>query len=90
MVRAFIFLNVAPSSEADVLQHLKAIEAVEEAYVSYGVYDLIIRVKAETAEQLKGIVTGKVRSTNGVLSTLTLMMIEEQADQNVFPNKIKK
>jgi DNA-binding Lrp family transcriptional regulator len=73
-----MFLNVAPGSEANVLQHLKTIGAVEEAFVSYGVYDLIIRVKGETAEELKDVVTGQIRGTKGVLSTLTLMVIEEQ------------
>ena len=80
-----MFLNVSPGSEASVLQHLKTIVAVEEAFVSYGVYDLIIRVKAETAKDLKDVVTSKIRGTDNVLSTLTLMMIEEQTDQPATP-----
>ncbi|MGA2680208.1 MAG: Lrp/AsnC ligand binding domain-containing protein [Candidatus Bathyarchaeia archaeon] len=77
MVRAFMFLNVAPGSEATVLGHLKTLGAVEEAYVSYGVYDIIIRVKAESPKELKDVVTRQIRSIDGVLSTLTLLMTEE-------------
>jgi DNA-binding Lrp family transcriptional regulator len=50
---------------------------VQESYVSYGVYDLILKVKANTIEQLKEVVTGKIRAINQVRSTLTLIVIEE-------------
>lgn len=77
MVRAYMFLNVAPSSELMVLQQLKVLPSVEEAYVAYGVYDIVIRVKAKTPEELKEVVSHQIRGTNGVVSTLTLMMTEE-------------
>jgi DNA-binding Lrp family transcriptional regulator len=50
---------------------------VEEAYVSYGVCELIIKVKAGTMEELKEAVTRKIRVINQVRSTLTLRMMEE-------------
>jgi len=77
MPRAFVLLNVETGSEDNVLKQLKKIGVVEEAYVSYGVYDLIIKVKADTMEELKEAVTHKIRTTNLVKSTLTLIMTEE-------------
>ena len=77
MPRAFILLNVESGSEDNVLKQLKNIEAVTEAYVSYGVYDLIRKIKTDSLDQLKQIVTYKIRSINQVRSTLTLLMMEE-------------
>lgn len=77
MTRAFVLLNVETGSEDNVLKQLKQIGVVEEAYVSYGVYDLIIKVKADTMEELKEAVTRKIRTANQVRSTLTLIMMEE-------------
>jgi DNA-binding Lrp family transcriptional regulator len=77
MPRAFVLLNVESSSEDNVLKQLKNIRFVEEAYVSYGVYDIIIKVKADTMEDLKEAVTHKIRTINQVRSTLTLIMMEE-------------
>ena len=77
MPRAFVLLNVESSSEDNVLKQLKNISFVEEAYVSYGVYDIIIKVKADTMEELKEAVTHKIRVINQVRSTLTLIMMEE-------------
>jgi DNA-binding Lrp family transcriptional regulator len=42
MPRAFVLINVESGSEDEVLRELKQMEGVEEAYFSYGVYDLII------------------------------------------------
>jgi len=75
--RAFILLNVESGSEDVVLKQLKSLEVVKEAYVSYGVYDLIIKIKANTMEELKSSVTNNIRTINKVRSTLTLILIDE-------------
>jgi len=77
MPRAFILINVETGAEDKVVKQLRSIGIVEEAFVSYGVYDLIVRVKADTMEELKETVTHKIRTANQVRSTLTLIMMEE-------------
>jgi DNA-binding Lrp family transcriptional regulator len=77
MPRAFVLINVESGSEDEVLQELKKIAGVEEAYFSYGVYDLISKIKADTMEQLKDMVTRKIRALSSVRSTLTLILMEE-------------
>jgi DNA-binding Lrp family transcriptional regulator len=77
MPRAYVLINVESGSEDDVLNELKSIEGVEEAYFSYGVYDLITKIKADTMDKLKEMVTRRVRTLSKVRSTLTLIMMEE-------------
>jgi DNA-binding Lrp family transcriptional regulator len=77
MPRAFVLINVESGSEDDVLRELRSIEGVEEAYFSYGVYDIITKIKASTMELLKEMVTRRVRTLPKVRSTLTLIMMEE-------------
>jgi DNA-binding Lrp family transcriptional regulator len=60
-----------------VLKELKTVEGVEEAYFSYGVYDLITKIKADTMDKLKEMVTRHIRTLTKVRSTLTLIMMEE-------------
>ena len=78
MPSAFVLINVESGSEDDVLNELKTVEGVEECYFSYGVYDVITKVKADTMDKLKDLVTRRVRTLNKVRSTLTLIMMEEQ------------
>jgi DNA-binding Lrp family transcriptional regulator len=77
MPRAFVLINVESGSEDEVLTELKRIEGVEEAYFSYGVYDLITKIKADSMEKLKEMVTRQIRVLSKVRSTLTLIMMEE-------------
>ena len=77
MPRAFVLINVDSGSEDEVLRELKNVKGVEEAFFSYGVYDIISKIKADTMEQLKEMVTRQVRALPKVRSTLTLIMMEE-------------
>jgi DNA-binding Lrp family transcriptional regulator len=75
--RAFVLFNVESGSEDTILQELAKIDGIQEAYVSYGAYDLIARVKADTMEKLKDVIASQVRTINTVRSTLTLIIMEE-------------
>jgi DNA-binding Lrp family transcriptional regulator len=77
MPKAFVLINVESGSEEEVLKQIKKIAGVEEAYYSYGVYDIIAKIKAETMEKLRETVTQKMRTISRVRSTLTLIMMEE-------------
>ena len=77
MPKAYVLINVESGFEEDVVHTIRNVPGVEEAYYSYGVYDIIIKVKAETMEQLKEMVTKRVRTISKGRSTLTLIMMEE-------------
>ena len=77
MPQAYVLINVESGAEEDVVRELKKIDEVEEAYFSYGVYDIIAKVKADSMEKLKDTVTRKIRTLGRVRSTLTLIMMEE-------------
>ena len=73
---AFVLINTEIGSEREVLAALKKIDAVEEAFMVYGVYDIVVKVKANT-DKLKEIVTWQVRRLDKVRSTLTMIVMEE-------------
>lgn len=77
MPKAFVLINVESGAEEEVLDQIRRSEGVEEAYYSYGVYDIIAKMKAETMEKLREAVSRKLRTVNKVRSTLTLIMMEE-------------
>jgi len=79
MPSAFVLINTEIGSENEVLKALKGIEGIEEAYAVYGVYDIIAKVRAETMDKLKEIVTWNIRRLDKVRSTLTMIVIEESS-----------
>ena len=75
MPLAFVLINAEIGSEAEVLKELKKLSNVKEAYLVYGVYDIVAKVEADAMDSLKEIIATKVRKLNKVRSTLTMMVM---------------
>ena len=73
MVTAFVLLNIDLGKDEDVLSKLRKIEGVKKAYQVYGVYDVVAKLEAESAEGLRAMLQEKVRKLDDIRSTLTLM-----------------
>jgi len=76
---AFVLINAEIGSEGEVLNQLKKVEGVDEAYSVYGVYDVIAKVSANSMDKLKDIITWRIRRLNKVRSTLTMIVIDHIA-----------
>ncbi|MEM2122730.1 MAG: Lrp/AsnC ligand binding domain-containing protein [Candidatus Bathyarchaeia archaeon] len=76
MPQAFVLINSEIGAEEELLKELREIENVKEAYSVYGVYDIVVRVEADTMERLKEIVTWRIRRLDKVRSTLTMIVME--------------
>ena len=78
MPSAYVLFTVSPGFEDEVLDAAKKTGDVEEAFVSYGAYDLIVKARAANMAELKELVTYKLRTIANVKSTLTLMLNSEK------------
>ena len=76
MVVAFLLVNIGLGAEDTVVDEMLKIANVKEAYVTYGVYDIVARVEAESLEQLKEIVTTEIKRIHNVRATLALLAAE--------------
>ena len=73
---AFVLINSELGKEEELLKELRGIENVKEAHFVYGVYDVIVKVEAESLEKLKDLATFKSRRLSNVRSTLTMTVTE--------------
>jgi DNA-binding Lrp family transcriptional regulator len=80
MAQAYVLVNVEAGSEDIVLKQLKALDIVEEAYISYGIYDMVIKVNKDTMDGLKEALSKKIRTIEKVKSTLTLIVVKHSLD----------
>ncbi|NIM46119.1 MAG: Lrp/AsnC family transcriptional regulator [Nitrososphaeria archaeon] len=76
MTIAFVLINTELGSEEEVKKKLMDHEEVKEAYIVYGVYDLIVKLEAESMDQIKKTVSWKIRRMEKVRSTLTMIVME--------------
>ena len=78
MPSAYVLFNVGSGSEDQILEELRGIAGVKEAFFSYGVYDLVVKIKTDSMEKLKELVSHRLRTITNVKSTLTLIQVEER------------
>ena len=78
MPEAYVLINCDIGSEESVLSQLKEVDLVKEVHGTFGAYDVLVLVKADTVESLRETITWKIRKIEKIRSTLTLMAIEGQ------------
>jgi DNA-binding Lrp family transcriptional regulator len=80
---AYVLLNSDLGSDATIISKVKEILDNEssikyEVQGVYGVYDIVLKISSNSADNLRSVITNKIRKIDKVQSTLTMMVIEEQ------------
>ena len=75
-LKAISLINVEIGSTEDVMEQLLKIDGLSSAYMVYGVYDIVAIFDAESMEEIKKIVTWRVRRLTNIKSTLTCLVVE--------------
>ena len=72
----FVLLNCDLGAEEYILEELKQVNEIKNAYVTFGAYDIIAEIHAETQEDFEKTVSLKIRQLSRVVSTMTLNVIK--------------
>ena len=75
---AFVCITTESASMVEVLHKVRAIEGVEEAVMTYGIYDIVAKVKGDTLGKLKEIITKRIRKIENVRKTRTMIVIKSE------------
>ena len=76
MVTAYVLISCDLGFDVEIIDEIKQLEDVKEAHGIFGAYDIIVKLESDDVENLKDIITWKIRKLNRVRSTLTLMTME--------------
>lgn len=83
MTRALMFFNVQSGREKDAVEYLRTLPQVIEAYVTYGVYDGLVKIEEKDEDVLKDFITSKIRrytdenGENPIKSTMTMIIARQ-------------
>ncbi len=78
MTKAHVLINCDIGAEEFVISQLKEIDLVKEEHGTFGAYDIVVLVEANTVESLRDTITWKIRKLEKIRSTLTMMVTEGQ------------
>ena len=73
--KGYILLNCDLGAEEYVVEELKRIPHVKNAFVTFGAYDIIVEMQADTQEDFDKAISLKIRSMPRVVSTMTLNVV---------------
>jgi len=76
MVSAMVLINIGIEDQKKVLESIRQVKGVEEAHALWGIYDLMVKITANSIERLKEIIVNNLKQVVGVANTLTLMLIQ--------------
>ena len=80
MAEAYVLVNCDLGAEEEIISGLKQIEQIKEVHGTFGAYDIIAKVEAESADNLREAITWKIRKMDKIRSTLTLTVVEGQGE----------
>lgn len=75
-MKAYILINVRTGYVVEVLSHLKRIEGVLEANMTFGPYDVVVIVQANDLQDLGQMLAHSVQPIPGVEETLTCLAVD--------------
>ena len=82
MSTAYVLLNSDLGSDSSIINEVKQVLQDEDVKFEvqgvYGVYDIVLKLSSDNAENLRAIITDKIRKISKIQSTLTMMVIQEQ------------
>ncbi len=76
MVIAYVLINCDLGFDVEIIDEIKQLEDVKEVHWVFGVYDILVKLESANVENLRDIITWKIRKLKTVRSTLTLMTME--------------
>lgn len=78
MAHAFITIHCSKSDESDIIKRLQEIPEVVEADMLVGNYEIICKLSAPTYNDISNIISKKIRKIQGIKSTTTINVINNQ------------
>ncbi len=76
MPTTFVLVNSDPEAEEEIMEELIKIDGVKEVHSVYGIYDFIIKVEADSLDELKNIITWKIRRLSKVKASVTMVVAQ--------------
>ena len=75
MHKGFVLLNCDLGAEEFILEELNKIPNVSQAYITFGAYDVIAEINADSQDDFDETVSLKIRRLARIVSTMTLNVL---------------
>ncbi len=77
---AYVLIHCQNSHENYIIEQLKKIDAVKEIQEVFGIYDIVIKIKANDTKMTTDIISTQIKTIDKLKSALTLMVSNPEGD----------
>ncbi len=74
----YVLLNCDLGAEEYIVEELRQIPEIKNAYLTFGAYDVIAEIQANSQEDFEKTVSSKIRKLARVVSTMTLNVVNPE------------
>ncbi len=74
MPEAYILAKIEAGKDKQAFEAIKKLPGAKEVTLTYGAYDLHVKVKFDTMEDLDGFIFEHIRKVDGIKDTMTLVV----------------
>ncbi len=74
----YVLLNCDLGAEEYIVDELRQIPEIKNAYLTFGAYDIIAEIHANSQEDFEKTVSSKIRKLARVVSTMTLNVVNPE------------
>lgn len=75
-MKAYMLIEIQTGEIQKVVQHLRRLESVVEAHMTFGPYDAIAVVEGPDVNALGRIMASEIQPIPGILETMTCLAVE--------------
>ena len=73
MITSYTLARVLPAKDKEVYRKMKVFDEVKDVILTYGEYDVILKIESNSLEDLDHFVFNKLRAIDGITTTTTLL-----------------
>lgn len=73
MITSYTLARVLPAKDKEIYMKVKVFDEVKDIILTYGEYDLILKIESNSLEDLDHFVFNKLRVIDGIITTTTLL-----------------
>ncbi|MCD6301569.1 MAG: Lrp/AsnC ligand binding domain-containing protein [Staphylothermus sp.] len=75
---AIVLIQTDIGAESRVMEELMKIPEIKEAYIVYGIYDIIVKIEADSLEKIREVITNRIRKLPDIRTTSTMVIVEQR------------
>ena len=75
-MKAYVLINIRPGAIKEVVKNLHRLDNVVEAHMTFGPYDAVVTIEADSLAEIGSIIHADVQPIPGILDTLTCLAVD--------------